>query len=93
MSDIRIYIEGGGDKDSKARMREAFSKFLAAPRDAARQRRVSWTLKASTPAMLARTERGSAMVGGPFCVRNTTSEALMHLSFRTGRLPGVPWYM
>ncbi|HEU4884234.1 MAG TPA: DUF4276 family protein [Longimicrobium sp.] len=44
MSDIRIYIEGGGDKDSKARMREAFSKFLAVPRDVARQRRVSWTL-------------------------------------------------
>lgn len=44
MSDIRIYIEGGGDKDSKARMREAFSKFLSAPRDAARQRRARWTL-------------------------------------------------
>jgi hypothetical protein len=41
---IRIYIEGGGDPFSKARMREAFSKFLAAPRDAARQRRASWTL-------------------------------------------------
>lgn len=44
MSGIRIYIEGGGDKDSKARMREAFSKFLSAPRDEARQRRASWTL-------------------------------------------------
>jgi hypothetical protein len=44
VSEIRIYIEGGGDPFSKARMREAFSKFLAAPRDAARQRRASWTL-------------------------------------------------
>lgn len=44
MSGIRIYIEGGGDPFSKARMREAFSKFLSAPRDAARQRRTSWTL-------------------------------------------------
>jgi hypothetical protein len=44
VSDIRIYIEGGGDPFSKARMREAFSKFLSAPRDAARQRRASWTL-------------------------------------------------
>jgi hypothetical protein len=44
VSGIRIYIEGGGDPFSKARMREAFSKFLAAPRDAARQRRASWTL-------------------------------------------------
>jgi hypothetical protein len=44
VSDIRIYIEGGGDANSKARMREAFSKFLSAPRDAARQRRASWTL-------------------------------------------------
>lgn len=44
MKEIRIYIEGGGDANSKARMREAFSKFLAGPRDAARQRRASWTL-------------------------------------------------
>jgi hypothetical protein len=44
VSGIRIYIEGGGDPFSKARMREAFSKFLAGPRDAARQRRASWTL-------------------------------------------------
>lgn len=44
MSEIRIYIEGGGDPFSKARMREAFSKFFAVPRDAARQRRASWTL-------------------------------------------------
>lgn len=44
MSDIRIYIEGGGDPYSKARMREAFSKFLSAPREAARQRRANWTL-------------------------------------------------
>lgn len=44
MKAIRIYIEGGGDANSKARMREAFSKFLAGPRDAARHRRASWTL-------------------------------------------------
>jgi hypothetical protein len=44
VSDIRIYIEGGGDPFSKARMREAFSKFFAAPRDAARQRRANWAL-------------------------------------------------
>ena len=35
MSDIRIYVEGGGDKDSKARMRQAFSQFLREPRERA----------------------------------------------------------
>jgi hypothetical protein len=44
VTEIRIYIEGGGDPNSKARMREAFSKFLAVPRDAARQRRARWTI-------------------------------------------------
>lgn len=32
MKEIRIYVEGGGDKDSKARLREAFSRFLSEPR-------------------------------------------------------------
>lgn len=44
MSEIRIYVEGGGDANSKARMREAFSKFLAESRDAARQRRSRWSI-------------------------------------------------
>ncbi|HEX2078980.1 MAG TPA: DUF4276 family protein [Longimicrobium sp.] len=44
MSEIRIYVEGGGDKDSKARMRQAFSQFLAESRDAARQRRAKWSV-------------------------------------------------
>lgn len=42
MSEIRIYVEGGGDKDGKARLRQAFSQFLAESRDAARERRERW---------------------------------------------------
>lgn len=44
MSEIRIYVEGGGDKDSKARMRQAFSQFFSESRDAARQRRSQWSV-------------------------------------------------
>jgi hypothetical protein len=44
VSEIRIYVEGGGDANSKARMREAFSKFFAESRDAARQRRARWSV-------------------------------------------------
>lgn len=39
MSEIRIYVEGGGDKDSKARMRQAFSQFFSGPRARAHQKR------------------------------------------------------
>ncbi|HYW10632.1 MAG TPA: DUF4276 family protein [Longimicrobium sp.] len=39
MSEIRIYVEGGGDKDSKARMRQAFSQFFSEPRARAHQKR------------------------------------------------------
>lgn len=39
MSEIRIYVEGGGDKDSKARMRQAFSQFFSEPRTKAYQKR------------------------------------------------------
>lgn len=44
MSVIRIYVEGGGDKDGKARMRQAFSQFLSESRDAARERRARWLI-------------------------------------------------
>jgi len=39
VSEIRIYVEGGGDKDSKARMRQAFSQFFSEPRARAHQKR------------------------------------------------------
>ncbi|HLM66378.1 MAG TPA: DUF4276 family protein [Longimicrobium sp.] len=39
MSEIRVYVEGGGGKDSKARMRQAFSQFFSAPRVRAHQKR------------------------------------------------------
>jgi hypothetical protein len=44
VSEIRIYVEGGGGKDSKARMRQAFSQFLSGSRDAARQKRAQWSV-------------------------------------------------
>lgn len=42
MKEIRIYVEGGGDKDSKARLREAFSRFLSEPRTRAQSRGIAW---------------------------------------------------
>lgn len=44
MSEIRIYVEGGGGKDSKARLREAFSRFLSVPRAAAQQQRTAFRI-------------------------------------------------
>jgi hypothetical protein len=38
--DIWLYIEGGGDRSSKGRLREAFSRFLSEPRLAAYNRRM-----------------------------------------------------
>jgi hypothetical protein len=37
VSEIRIYVEGGGGKDTKARMRQAFSQFFSEPRARAHQ--------------------------------------------------------
>lgn len=44
MKEIRIYVEGGGDKDTKAAMRAAFSQFLDGYRMRARSRRVRWNV-------------------------------------------------
>jgi hypothetical protein len=42
VKEIRIYVEGGGDKDSKARLRIAFSRFLGPLQETARQKRIRW---------------------------------------------------
>lgn len=42
MKDIWIYVEGGGGKDSKDQLRQAFSRFLTDPRVAARERNTRW---------------------------------------------------
>lgn len=42
MSEVWLYIEGGGDRFSKGRLREAFSRFLSEPRLAAHQRGIQW---------------------------------------------------
>jgi hypothetical protein len=42
VNEIRLYVEGGGDKDSKARLREAFSRFLSEPRLRAQTNRIAW---------------------------------------------------
>jgi hypothetical protein len=44
VSDIRIYIEGGGDKFGKAQLRAAFSQFLGEIRTAAYQKRMQLRL-------------------------------------------------
>ncbi|HEX3557415.1 MAG TPA: DUF4276 family protein [Thermoanaerobaculia bacterium] len=45
VSEIRIYVEGGGDRsDSKAAIREGFNNFLQPLRDLARAHRARWSL-------------------------------------------------
>lgn len=44
MTDIWIYVEGGGGKDSKDQLRQAFSRFLTEPRVAAREHNVRWRI-------------------------------------------------
>ena len=50
VSEIRIYVEGGGKgKDRRADMREGFSKFLTDVVEAARSRKVRFSIVASGP--------------------------------------------
>jgi len=42
VKEIRIYVEGGGDRDSKAAIRAAFSQFLNGYRLRARSQRLRW---------------------------------------------------
>lgn len=44
MTELWLYIEGGGNKDSKARLRESFSRFLSEPRLAAYKRSIQWRI-------------------------------------------------
>ncbi len=44
VTEIRIYVEGGGDKESKAELRRGFSNLLGSLRDEARRRRIGWTV-------------------------------------------------
>ncbi|HEX6750955.1 MAG TPA: DUF4276 family protein [Longimicrobium sp.] len=44
MTEIRLYIEGGGDKEGKARLRQAFATFLGELNAQARSRRVRWQI-------------------------------------------------
>lgn len=42
VKEIRLYVEGGGDKEGKARLRQAFSTFLGELHTEARRRGVRW---------------------------------------------------
>ena len=44
MKEIRLYVEGGGDKEGKARLREAFSRFLGELTNEARRRGIVWRI-------------------------------------------------
>jgi hypothetical protein len=44
VKDVWIYVEGGGGKDSKDQLRQAFSRFLTGPRLAAREQDVRWRI-------------------------------------------------
>ncbi len=44
-SEIRLYVEGGGDqKETKAQLRTAFGAFLKEVRDRARKKRIHWSI-------------------------------------------------
>ena len=42
VTEIRIYVEGGGEGESRADFRTAFSEFLQILRDRARRKRIGW---------------------------------------------------
>jgi hypothetical protein len=42
VKELRIYVEGGGDANSKARLRIAFGRFLSPMQELARQKRIGW---------------------------------------------------
>lgn len=42
VKEIRLYVEGGGDKEGKARLRQAFTTFLGELHNEARRRGVRW---------------------------------------------------
>jgi hypothetical protein len=42
VNDVWIYVEGGGGKDSKDQLRQAFGRFLTRPRVTAREQRIRW---------------------------------------------------
>lgn len=45
VSEIRIYVEGGGDaSDGKAAIREGFNQFLSPLRELAKQKRIRWKI-------------------------------------------------
>lgn len=47
VTEIRVYVEGGGDRsDTRAAIREGFSHFLDPLRQLARERRIQWSITA-----------------------------------------------
>jgi hypothetical protein len=42
VTELWLYVEGGGNKDSRARLRESFSRFLSEPRLAAHRHGIQW---------------------------------------------------
>jgi len=48
-TEIRIYVEGGGDKETKADIRRGFDAFLSEVKDRARSRRFRWSVVACGP--------------------------------------------
>ncbi|MFQ5794411.1 MAG: DUF4276 family protein [Candidatus Bipolaricaulia bacterium] len=99
ISEIRIYIEGGGDyKDTKARMRQGFGNFLEDLRHIARSRRIRWQIIACGPRNDAHNNFLMALETHPdaFNVLLVDSEGPVdtspckHLEIRDGwSLPGV----
>ena len=49
INEVRIYVEGGGDKETKAWVRQGFSSFLKDFVDIARSRKIKWQIIACGP--------------------------------------------
>ena len=82
--EIRIYVEGGGDRESKERMRLGFGEFLNEVRDMARRKRVRWRIVACGP-------RGAAIDNFRTALAEHPSAFNVLLVDSEGPVSGTPW--
>jgi len=66
VSEIRIYVEGGGDsRETKKKFRTGFGQFLSPLRDKARNRRIEWNVIACGPRFTAYQDFKTALNSHP----------------------------
>jgi len=85
VSEIRIYVEGGGDQRSgKAAIQEGFSKFLSSLKDMARGRHIRWHV-------IACGSRQSAFHDFEIASRQHADAFNVLLVDAEGQITGSPW--